>query len=152
MTELSRQQSLPQERMLLHELNHRINNEFAAAISVVSLAAARSGSDEVKAALSGVAELLHQYAQVHRALEMPEYDTLIDAAAYLRQLCGSISRSQLDTRKIELVLVAQSLWLPADRCWHRNDRVRVDKQCGSACLSHRGRQDLCGVVARGSIF
>jgi two-component sensor histidine kinase len=118
MTELSRQQSLPQERMLLHELNHRINNEFAAAISVVSLAAARSGSDEVKAALSSVAELLHQYAQVHRALEMPEYDTLIEAAAYLRQLCGSISRSQLDSRKIELVLVAQSLWLPADRCWH----------------------------------
>jgi two-component sensor histidine kinase len=29
------------ERMLLHELNHRINNEFGAAISAVSLAARR---------------------------------------------------------------------------------------------------------------
>ena len=41
-----------EERMLLHELNHRINNEFAAAISVVSFAARRSNNDEVKAALS----------------------------------------------------------------------------------------------------
>jgi two-component sensor histidine kinase len=53
MTQLSSQQSLPQEGILLHELNHRINNEFAAAISVVSLAAARSGNNEVKAALLG---------------------------------------------------------------------------------------------------
>ena len=30
------------ERVLLDEINHRINNEFAAAISVVSLAAARN--------------------------------------------------------------------------------------------------------------
>jgi two-component sensor histidine kinase len=117
MTDLSSQRPLPQEQMLLHELNHRINNEFAAAISVVSLAAARSDNDEVKAALSGVAELLHQYADVHRALQMPEYDTLIDAAAYLGQLCRSISRSLLDGRKIELVLAAQPLRLPADRCW-----------------------------------
>jgi two-component sensor histidine kinase len=117
MTELASPQPLPQEQMLLHELNHRINNEFAAAISVVSLAAARSGNGEVKAALSDVAELLHQYADVHRALQMPEYDTLIDAAAYLRQLCRSISRSLLDGRKIELVLAAQPLRLPADRCW-----------------------------------
>jgi hypothetical protein len=43
MMELSGQQSLQQEVILRHELNHRVNNEFAAAISVVTLAAARSG-------------------------------------------------------------------------------------------------------------
>lgn len=117
MTELSSQQLLPQEGILLQELNHRINNEFAAAISVVSLAAARSPNAEVKIALSGVAEVLHQYADVHRALQMPEDDTLLDAVAYLRQLCHSISRSQLEGRKINLVLAAQPLELSADRCW-----------------------------------
>jgi two-component sensor histidine kinase len=105
------------ERMLLRELNHRINNEFAAAIGAVSLAAARSNNDEVKAALSGVVELLHQYADVHRALQLPEYDTLVDAATYLRQLCCSITRSQLEGRKISLVLAAQPLPLSADHCW-----------------------------------
>jgi two-component sensor histidine kinase len=105
------------ERMLLHELNHRTNNEFAAAISAVSLAAIRSKNDEVKAALSGVMEILHQYADVHRALQMPECDTLVDAATYLHQLCRSITRSQLEGKKISLVLAAPPLRLPADRCW-----------------------------------
>jgi two-component sensor histidine kinase len=117
MTESAAPRHLPQEHTLLHELNHRINNEFAAAISVVSLAAARSGNDEVKAALSGVTELLHQYADVHRALQMPESDTPVDAVAYLGRLCRSISRSQLDSRKIRLVLAAQPVRLPAHHCW-----------------------------------
>jgi two-component sensor histidine kinase len=105
------------ERMLLRELNHRINNEFAAAISAVSLAGRRSKNDEVKAALSRVVELLHQYADVHHALQMPECDTLIDAAAYLRRLCRSITRSLLEDKKISLVLAAQPLLLPAGHCW-----------------------------------
>jgi two-component sensor histidine kinase len=117
MTEFASEQTAPQEQMLLHELNHRINNEFTAAIGVVSLAAARSANDEVKAALSGVAELLHQYADVHRALQMPDYDIMLDAETYLRRLCLSISRSHLDHRKIKLVLATEPLRLEADRCW-----------------------------------
>ena len=54
-------ESCPDEHALLHELNHRINNEFASAIGAVSLAAARSSSDLVKVALTGVAEL-HVFA------------------------------------------------------------------------------------------
>jgi two-component sensor histidine kinase len=117
MTEFASARHLPHDQTLLHELNHRINNEFAAAISVVSLAAARSGNDEVKAALSGVTELLHQYANVHRALQMPEYDAMVDAETYLRQLCLSISRSYLDHRRIKLVLATELVRLEADRCW-----------------------------------
>jgi two-component sensor histidine kinase len=36
------------QAVLLHELNHRINNEYASAIGAVSLAAAQSGNEEVK--------------------------------------------------------------------------------------------------------
>jgi two-component sensor histidine kinase len=75
--------------------------------------AAASGNDKVKGALSRV----ERFADVHRALQMPEYDTPVDAAAYLRQLCRSISRSQLDGRQIELVLATQPLQLSADQCW-----------------------------------
>jgi two-component sensor histidine kinase len=67
--------------------------------------------------LRAVADLLHHYVDVHRALRMPEHDTLIDAAVYARQLCISISRSKLDCREIRLVLAAQPLWLESDRCW-----------------------------------
>jgi two-component sensor histidine kinase len=117
MTEFASQRSLLQEQILLQELNHRVNNEFATAISIVSLATTASSNDKVKGALSRVADLLHRFADVHRALKMPEYDTPVDAAAYLRQLCRSISRSQLDGRQIELVLAAQPLQMSADHCW-----------------------------------
>jgi hypothetical protein len=49
--------SLPpalEERTLLLELNHRINNEFASVINLVSVAAVRADNSEVKAALSDV--------------------------------------------------------------------------------------------------
>ena len=117
MTEIDAPALIPQEHVLLHELNHRINNEFAAAIGNVTVAAARSGNEEVKAALTGVAELLHRYADVHRFLQMPDHDTPVDTAAYLRQLCLAISRSRLDAREISLVLSAQPLRLQAERCW-----------------------------------
>jgi hypothetical protein len=76
-----------------------VNNEFAAVISVVSLAASRSDSNEVKAALSGVAKLLHDYADAHRVLEMPDHGAVRDAEAYLRQLGRSVSRSYCVTEK-----------------------------------------------------
>jgi two-component sensor histidine kinase len=106
-----------QAQLLLHELNHRIGNELCCAISVVSLAAARSNNKEVKAALTDVAELLHHYADVHYALQMPEHGIRTNAAAYLRKLCLSIRRSKLNQTKIDLVLAARRLWLPSDRCW-----------------------------------
>jgi two-component sensor histidine kinase len=103
--------------LLMRELSHRINNEFTSAISVISLAAARSGSSEVKAALSDVSDRLHHYADVHRTLQMPEYHTHINAALYLQQLCLSISRSRLEPNNIKLILDVCPLSLPSDRCW-----------------------------------
>src|SRR5260370_11567787 len=85
-------------RVLLRELSHRTNNELAAAISGVSLAATRSNNKDVKTALAAITELLHNYARVHRTLQMPEHDMFVDAAAYVRELCLAISHSQLDSR------------------------------------------------------
>ena len=80
-------------------------------------ASTSSQSTRHLAALSGVTALLHHHAAVHRALQMPEHGSLIDAAAYLRKLCVAISRSQLEPRKINLVLAPQPLRLEAERCW-----------------------------------
>jgi two-component sensor histidine kinase len=117
MTQLVSQELCSDEQVLLHELDHRIVNEFTSVISAVSLAARATNSDEAKGALSAVARLLNHYADVHRALQMPTEGTLVDAAAYLRELCLSISRSKLESREIRLVLAAQPLQLDSDRCW-----------------------------------
>jgi two-component sensor histidine kinase len=103
--------------LLVREITHRVNNEFASVIQVVSLIAGRSSSQDVKAALAGVMDKLHNYAGVHHALQVPAKNDLIDASVYLRQLCSSISRSKLETRGIELILIEQPFRMPAERCW-----------------------------------
>jgi two-component sensor histidine kinase len=105
------------DHLLVRELTHRINNEFASVIGLVSLIAARSASDEIKQALSGVTSLLHNYAGVHRALQMPTYGAIINASDYIRALCQSIRRARLDHRGIELVLVEHPLHMHSERSW-----------------------------------
>jgi len=150
------------ERILLHELIHRVNNEFSSLIGAVSRNAARSANHEVKVALAHTIELLSHYAELHRALQMPENDRYIDAASYLENLCLSISRSKLDGMKIDLVLTASPLRLPSEGCWrlgmivyelvtnaaqhafsNGNGKVRVE-------LSRAGKLVECRVVDNGS--
>jgi two-component sensor histidine kinase len=105
------------EHLLLRELTHRINNELAATISFVSLSAARSGDDDAKVALAGVMQHITDSARIYRALQMPAGDNWIDAAAYLGELCRSISRAKLQHKGIELVFMECPLQLNALRCW-----------------------------------
>jgi two-component sensor histidine kinase len=86
----------PDGSLLLRELNHRIRNELTSAICAVSAKAVQSDSVAVKAALLDVADLLHQCADVHRALRMPDQGRLTDAARYLQKVCFSITKYRLD--------------------------------------------------------
>jgi two-component sensor histidine kinase len=150
------------EPSLLDEINHRINNEFAAIIGVLSVTATRSANDEVKRALSGVAQLVRHYAAVHHALQIPDQETVVDAAEYLGNLCLAISRSRLDRMNITLVLVAPPLRLESGRCWRlgmianelitnaarhafagRHGEIRID-------LTRAGGFAKCAVVDNGS--
>lgn len=137
-----------EEHLLVHELNHRINNEFTALIGVVSLAAAASANGEVKRALSGVAQQLHHYAQVHRALQPPDRETLVNADEYLSTLCRSISRSKLDHVNIDLVLTASPLLLDSDRCW-RLGMIVSELITNAARHAFAGRPGTIRVELRG---
>jgi two-component sensor histidine kinase len=111
------QLSPSEDRLLLDELTHRVSNELASAIGIVTAAAARSSATEVKVALGRVRERLESWAQVQLALRMPDYDTLIDAAIYLRQLCHALLSSQLSSQGIELTVDAPPLQLHSVQCW-----------------------------------
>lgn len=117
MPEFAMKREITLERVLLHELVHRINNEYSSLVSAVSRTAARAGNQDVKVALAHIVEVLYRYAELHRALQMPENDRHIDAAAYLENLCQSISRSKLDDMKIDLLVTPSPLQLQSDRCW-----------------------------------
>jgi two-component sensor histidine kinase len=107
----------PGEFFLLQEMMHRINNELTSTIGVISCAADRSDNCGVKVALTEVIEHLYDHARVYRALQMPTANRWIDAAAYLRELCQSISRAKLRHNGVELVLVEHSLQLSSAQCW-----------------------------------
>ena len=107
----------PDGSLLLRELNHRINNDLTSVICTVSAKAVQSDSVAVKAALLDVVDLLHQSADVHRALHMPDPGRLTDAARYLQQLCFSITKYRLDRLAIRVVFSADDLWLEGERCW-----------------------------------
>ena len=162
MTEVALKREIALEHILLHELIHRINNEFSSLIGAVSRTAARSVNHEVKVALAHIIELLSHYAELHRALQMPENDTHIDASAYLENLCLSISRSKLVGTRIDLMLTASPLRLPSERCWrlgmilhelvtnaarhafgNGNGQIRVE-------LSRAGKLVECTIVDNGS--
>ncbi len=107
----------PDGSLLLRELNHRIKNELTSAIYAVSAKAVQSDSAAVKAALLDVVDLLHQCADVHRALNMPDQARLTDAARYLQQLCFSITKYRLDRLAIRVLFSADDLRLEGERCW-----------------------------------
>jgi len=105
------------ERTLLRELTHRINNELVFSINAVSAAAVRADNPEVKVALSNVVDLLQHQADVHRILRIPDGDDLVDAAEYIRKLGSAVSRGMLERLGIRLALAADTLPLQLERCW-----------------------------------
>ena len=109
--------SAPPADLLLREFSHRINNEFASAIAIVSIASARAESDVARSALNSVRDQLHSYALVHRALAMPERNLRIDAAESISRLCQAMSEARLSAEGIELIFVEHPVRLDAERCW-----------------------------------
>ena len=127
------------ERTLVRELTHRINNQLASAINVVTAAAVRAEHPETKVALGNVTELLQEQANVHRVLAIPEGDALVDATQYLRNLCFAITRTQLEPIGVHLSFQADTLPLEPERCWRLGMAVHelVTNSARHACFDGR---------------
>jgi two-component sensor histidine kinase len=109
-----------EDHLLLRELSHRVQNEFASAMAQVTLMAAQSCSDDVRKALAAVRERLYRCAQIHRVLDIPDDDSLVDASSHLQVLCASISRARLEDQRVALILDTQPVTLRARQSWRLN--------------------------------
>jgi two-component sensor histidine kinase len=107
----------PEDRTLLDELNHRIKNEFASVINLVSFKAIWTDNVDAKEELSNIVDLLHQHVEVHSILTVPDRDALVDAGDHVRKLGLAMSRCRLDRMNIRLVLSIDTLPLESERCW-----------------------------------
>ena len=127
------------ERTLVRELTHRVNNQLASAIDVVTAAAVRAEHPEAKIALGNIADLLQEQANVHRVLTIPEGDALVDAAQYLRQLCLATTRTLLEPIGVHLSFQADTLPLEAERCWRLGMAVHelLTNSARHACFDGR---------------
>jgi two-component sensor histidine kinase len=131
--------SAPEERTLLNELNHRIRNELAAIIDLVTFKAVLTDNVDAKQELGNVVDLLRQHVQVHSILTMPDHDGLVDAGEQIRKLGLAISRCKLDRMNISLVLSTEALPLEAQRCWRLTLAVHelVTNAVRHACFDGR---------------
>jgi two-component sensor histidine kinase len=110
-------QTRPNPWLFIEEIEHRVMNEYAMAAASISLAAARTAFPDVKATLTDAVRRLRSYADVHRSLQPPAADGLLNLADYLRSLCKSLVRARLSERGISLTLVELDLQISAGRCW-----------------------------------
>jgi two-component sensor histidine kinase len=101
---------------LVEEISHRVANEYAEAISGLSLAAAGPIGGELRQALRHAADRLHAHAENHRAL-LPPMEARVNLADYIGRVCAAFSRATLAERRVGLVLKADDVWLASDRAW-----------------------------------
>ena len=106
MTEFSAQLSSSTDRVPLHELNHRTNNEFAAVIGGVSLAAATSSCQAVKRFSGNIRypdidrnayryQLEKSVLSCCRTFSLPDFEPAISATT----ICAALEQSAAQARK-----------------------------------------------------
>ena len=108
------------EYVLLKEMSHRINNEYAGVINTIWLRASRSPSVEVRTALTDVVTLLMQ--DVHRVMTFPVDGRPIEICTYLQRLRGALRAARLKDRNIKLLFVEsepQSAATKAEVRWNK---------------------------------
>jgi two-component sensor histidine kinase len=124
------------------ELLHRVRNEYARIISLASTIAAKSSSNETKAALSDIITDLHSTAEIHSVLRPPLGDGPADLTEVFTRLCCAMSESPAFRRRgIKLELrVDHPVLIDAGRCWRASLVVAelINNSCRHAFASRSG--------------
>jgi two-component sensor histidine kinase len=104
--------------LMIEELSHRALNDYTCTISMLRLAADKTGDSSARAALNDAAQSIHERAQTFRALQAPARGQgPLDLADYLENVCKVLSTSCLASAGIRLTLIRGNVSLPADQCW-----------------------------------
>ena len=102
--------------LLLEEIQHRVANEYAVAISTIDTLATDC-DQRAKLVLSKVCDRLHSFASVHHALLPPRDDGMVDLCLYLSDVCSALAGAILADRCISLVLHERPAVLAPRRAW-----------------------------------
>ena len=103
--------------ILVEEMQHRVVNEYASAVSSINLLARRCDKD-AQSVLSQASDTLRDFAAVHHALAPPSSNGSVDLCDYLRTLCIALARVSLAETQVSLVLHDARVVLEARRAWY----------------------------------
>jgi two-component sensor histidine kinase/CheY-like chemotaxis protein len=102
--------------LLLAEVNHRVANSLALAISLVRMQAAALQDSEAKAALAETQNRIAAIARLHRSLYTSEDVRSVNLAAYLEGLAGELADTlSADGRTPALRLDLAPVQVPTDK-------------------------------------
>jgi two-component sensor histidine kinase len=102
--------------LLLRELNHRVKNNFQMVTALLEMQRRRAADAASEVALADALRRVQSMAQAHAYLYSPD-DTgeALDLAAYLSDLCASLSDSLLLTGLVRLECQLQPVRMSRDR-------------------------------------
>jgi len=101
--------------LLLRELSHRSRNNFALAVSLLSLQARTLSEPTARAALEAAAARIRVIAEAQVHLHPASGQGHIEIDRYLEDLCRSLGDALRDVRPVAVRVLAQPIILPADR-------------------------------------
>jgi two-component sensor histidine kinase len=107
----------PTALVLVSEISHRVVNEYTYAIASIRLAAAGLASPEARQVLAEATATLRNFADAHRALQLPCAAGAIDLGDYLTRLCAATMAAGLTERGVRLQLSCDTVHLSSERCW-----------------------------------
>jgi two-component sensor histidine kinase len=94
--------ALERQRLLMHELNHRVKNSLSIVSSMLSLQANANGGDEnLKRHLQEASSRVAAVARAHERLYQTGDIAELDVGAYIKDVCADLPRSQGTTIAVE---------------------------------------------------
>jgi two-component sensor histidine kinase len=85
--------ALDQQKILMHEINHRVNNSLQIVASMLQLHSSATGSETVRHELLEAYGRITAIARAHHRLYRGDKIDAIDLAAYLHEVCGDVAAS-----------------------------------------------------------
>ena len=148
--------SLPAQQALLRQFHHRVTNDLQVISSLLYLQSARTGSERVRAALTGTRSRVHVMAAVHSCLSTSNEAEEIDLAEFLGGLISSIGATYRGGGKnFELVTHLTSVVSGIERALPcgliMNELVTNAFEHGLSESSERGRVEVSLSVEAGRV-
>jgi two-component sensor histidine kinase len=97
--------ALERQRLLMHELNHRVKNSLGIVSSMLSLQAHANGDDEsLKRQLQEAASRVATVARAHERLYQTNDVEELDVGAYIKDVCADLPAAEATTIAVEALV------------------------------------------------